>query len=65
MNNITAGQSAIKEHLRNGASTACNRKTSGIANNDFQDFKWVVENYPDTCCKKCLNRFNEKQNRLK
>jgi hypothetical protein len=59
MNNISAGQSAIKEHLSNGAYTACNRKTS-FAKNDFQDFKWLVENYPDNCCKKCLNRFLQK-----
>jgi len=61
---ITAGYSAKKEHLSNGAVTACNRRTSGIGKNDFQDFKWWAEKYPDVCCQKCLNRFNEKQNRL-
>ena len=62
--NITAGQSAKKEHLSNGAVTACNRRTSGIGSNDFQSFKWWVEKHPYACCQKCLNRFNEKQNRL-
>ena len=62
--NITAGQSAKKEHLRNGAATACNRRTSGIGNNEFEDFKWIAEKYPEYCCQKCLNRFNEKMNRL-
>jgi hypothetical protein len=62
--NITAGQSAKKQHLNNGAVTACNRKTSGVSSNDFQYFKWWVEKYPNICCQKCLNRFNEKQNRL-
>ena len=62
--NIAAGQSAKKEHLRNGAVTACNRRTSGIGSNDFQSFKWWAEKYPDACCQKCLSRFNEKQNSL-
>ena len=63
-NNITAGQSAKKEHLRNGAGTACNRRTSGINCHDFADFKWWAIKYPEVCCQKCLNRFNEKMNRL-
>ncbi len=58
--NTTTGQSAKKEHLRNGALTSCNRKTSGIGNNDFQSFKWLANNYPNVCCQKCLNRYNEK-----
>jgi hypothetical protein len=61
--NITAGQSAKKQHLQNGSLTACNRKSSGIGLNDFQGFKWWVEKYPEICCQKCLNRFNEKLNR--
>ena len=63
--NTTKGQSAIKQHLSNGASTSCNRKTSGISTNDFDNFKWWVEKYPEVCCVKCLNRFTEKLNRLK
>jgi hypothetical protein len=62
--NIAAGQSAKKQHLSNGAVTACNRKSSGIGKNDFESFKWFAQKYPDACCQKCLNRFNEKQNRL-
>lgn len=63
-NIITAGQSSKRQHLRNGAGTACNRRTSGIGANDFEDFKWSAEKYPEYCCQKCLNRFNEKMNRL-
>jgi hypothetical protein len=59
--NIAAGESAKKQHLSNGSLTYCNRKTSGIGKNDFQSFKWWAENYPNSCCQKCLNRFNEKQ----
>jgi hypothetical protein len=62
--NLTSGESAKKQHLSNGAVTACNRRTSGIGSNDFQSFKWWVEKYPDVCCQKCFNRFNEKQNRM-
>jgi hypothetical protein len=58
--NITTGQSVKKEHLTNGAKTACNRSTSGIGKNDFNSFKFIAKNYPDICCQKCLNRFNEK-----
>jgi hypothetical protein len=61
--NITAGESAKKQHLRNGALTACNRKTSGIGNNDFEYFKWWAEEHPEICCQKCLNRYNEKINK--
>jgi hypothetical protein len=61
--NITAGQSAVKQHLSNGSMTACNRRTSGIGKNSFDEFKWVAENYPEVCCSKCLNRFNEKINK--
>jgi hypothetical protein len=59
--NITSGQSAQKQHLENGSLTACNRRTSGIGKNDFQSFKWLAEKYPEVCCQKCLNRFNQKQ----
>jgi hypothetical protein len=63
--NITAGQSAKKQHLSNGAVTACNRRTSGIGKNSFEEFKWIVEKNTDVCCQKCLNRFIEKQNQIK
>jgi hypothetical protein len=63
--NITAGQSAKKQHLVNGSLTACNRKSSGIGLNDFQEFNWWVEKHPEVCCQKCLNRFIEKLNRKK
>jgi hypothetical protein len=59
--NITKGQSSKKQHLSNGAVTACNRRTSGINTHDFQSFKWSAEKYPEVCCQKCLNRFNQKQ----
>ena len=65
MNNatiITAGYTAKKEHLSNGALLACKRRSSGIGKNDFSQFKWWAENHPEICCQKCLNRFNEKQN---
>jgi hypothetical protein len=62
--NIASGQSCKKEHLSNGAVTACNRRTSGIGKNSFDSFKWIAENHPNNCCQKCLNRFNEKQNRI-
>jgi hypothetical protein len=60
--NIAAGQSAKKEHLSNGALTACNRRTSGIGKNDLQSFKWWADTHPESCCQKCLNRYNQKQN---
>ncbi len=59
--NIAAGQSSKKQHLSNGASTACNRKLGGIGCNSFEGFKWWAENHPDACCQKCLTRFIEKQ----
>ena len=62
--NIAAGQSSKRQHLRNGAGTACNRRTSGINCHDFEGFKWWAEKYPEDCCQKCLNRFNERMNRL-
>jgi|LakMenE18May11ns_1017448.scaffolds.fasta_scaffold9750551_1 hypothetical protein len=62
--NITSGQSAQKQHLENGALTACNRKSSGINKNSFESFKWWADKYPEVCCTKCLNRFTEKSNRL-
>jgi hypothetical protein len=61
--NIAAGQSSQKQHLSNGAVTACNRKTSGIGSNDLQSFKWWVEKYPNVCCLKCTNTYNQKQNK--
>lgn len=61
--NITPGESSKKQHLSNGATTACNRRTSGIGSNSFKSFKWWAENHPDICCQKCLNRFTEKQNK--
>jgi len=63
--NITKGQSSQKEHLSNGSFTACNRRLSGIATNDFDHFKWCAEKYPESCCQKCFNRFIEKLNRRK
>ena len=62
MNN-TKGESAKKQHLSNGSLTACNIKTSGINKNDFQSFKFWAEKYQNICCIKCLNIFNEKQNK--
>ncbi len=62
--NLASGQSAIKQHLRNGAVTSCNRKTSGISTNEFADFKWWAEKYPNVCCQKCLSRFVEKSKNL-
>jgi hypothetical protein len=61
--NITSGQSAKKQHLSNGSLTACNRRTS-FSQHDFESFKWTAENWSSHCCQKCLNSFNEKQNRL-
>jgi hypothetical protein len=57
---ITAGGSMQKQHLRNGSRTACNRRTSGIGNNDKNEFKFWAEKYPEECCKKCLIRYNQK-----
>jgi hypothetical protein len=57
--NITKGQSSQKQHLKNGSNTCCNRKSSGINNNDMQDFKFWAEKYPEICCTQCLNRYNE------
>jgi hypothetical protein len=62
--NIAAGESAKKQHLSNGSLTYCNRTISGFGKNDFESFKWWAEKHPDACCQKCLNRFNEKLNRL-
>jgi hypothetical protein len=64
MNN-TKGQSTQKQHLFNGSKTACNRTTTGINTNEFADFIWWAEKYPEICCKKCLNRYTEKYNRQK
>lgn len=58
-NNIVAGQSAVKQHLRNGAYTACNRKFS-LNTNDFESFKYWAEKHSEICCSKCLNRFIQK-----
>ena len=63
--NITKGQSTQKQHLSNGSRTVCNRKTTGINTNEFKDYKWWAEKYTENCCKKCLSRFIEKNNRLK
>jgi len=60
--NSTSGQSAKKQHLSIGSRTACNRRTS--MPNGFEYFKWWVEKHPDACCQKCLNKFNEKINKL-
>jgi hypothetical protein len=60
-NNIASGQSSVKQHLSNGASTACNRKMS-THKNEFVEFKYWAEKYPEICCAKCLNRFVEKSN---
>jgi hypothetical protein len=62
--NITSGQSAKKEHLSNGAVTACNKRTSGPGKNDFDSFKWMAEKYPEDCCKVCLDRFNERTKKI-
>jgi hypothetical protein len=59
--NITAGQSAQKQHLSNGAKTMCNRRTSGIGANDFNSFRWWVDNHKEICCQKCLNRYLDKK----
>lgn len=66
MANLTFFSSAKKEHLRyRGANTECNRKTSGIGANNIEGFTWWAEKYPESCCQKCLNRFNEIKNRIK
>ena len=61
---ISKGQSVVKEHLRNGSITSCNRRTSGIGNNEFKDFKWYATKYPESCCKVCLTKYNERLERL-
>jgi hypothetical protein len=61
---ISKGQSVAKEHLRNGSITSCNRRTSGIGNNEFNDFKWYATKYPESCCKICLTKYNERLERL-
>ena len=58
---ITKGYTAKKEHLTNGSRTACNIVTSGIGKNELEHFKWLAEEYPEICCQKCLNRFNERK----
>lgn len=63
--NTTKGQSTQKQHLRNGSRTACNRITTGININDFESYKWWAEKYPKNCCKICLDRYTEKNNRQK
>lgn len=60
---IAKGSSAKKEHLINGASTACSLRLGGHGCNSIEQFKWVAENHPEVCCSKCLNRFNEKINK--
>ena len=60
--NIATGQSAKKQHLFNGSRTACNRRMTGMS---FEYYKFWAEKYPEECCQKCLNRYNEKSNRIK
>jgi len=62
--NINYGQSAKKQHLFNGSRTFCNRRTSGINVHEFESFKSWVEEVPDMCCKKCMNRVVEKSNQI-
>ncbi len=62
--NITKGQSVSKEHLQNGSMTACNRRTSGAGKNEFESFKFFVDKYPESCCKVCLTKYNERLERL-
>lgn len=60
MTNLTSFSSAKKEHLRYiGANTECNKKTSGINVNNLEQFAWLVERYPQNCCKKCLQKYIE------
>jgi hypothetical protein len=61
---ITKGTYAKKEHLFNGAKTACNIRISGGACS-MAEFQYWVDNAPDLCCQKCLNRFIERQSRIK
>jgi len=61
--NLATGESAKKQHLSLGSRTECNRRTS--MPNGLESFKWYAEKYPEHCCQKCLNRFNEKINKLK
>jgi hypothetical protein len=63
--NTTSGESSAKQHLTNGSKTACNRKSSGHNKNEFESFKWWMDNAPHLCCQKCSNRFIEKLNNLK
>jgi hypothetical protein len=62
--NITKGQSVAKEHLQNGSMTACNRRTSGVGKNEFESFKFFANKYPESCCKVCLTKYNERLERL-
>ena len=57
--NIAKGQSSKKQHLVKDARTECNLKLSGHAEG-MDGFAWWAEKYPETCCKKCLNRFKER-----
>ena len=54
--NLVSGNSAKKEHWSSGAKTACNRKMS-IGKNDTESFRWVLTNYPEMCCHKCVSEF--------
>jgi hypothetical protein len=64
--NLSRFSSAKKEHLRvSGASTECNRRTSGIGANNMEGFKFFAEKYPEACCSKCLAAYNRRLERKK
>ena len=64
--NLTKFSSAKKEHLIiSGASTECNRRTSGIGTSSPENFKFYAEKYPESCCSKCLNAYNRYLDRKK
>ena len=47
------GDHAVKEHLSNGSKTRCKR--NAIHKNDYKEFAFIAEKYPEICCQICLN----------
>jgi hypothetical protein len=59
-----AGYSAKKEHWQvykiHGVNTSCKKRLSYSGNSNEQ-FKFLMEKYPEDCCKKCSEKFTEYQ----
>jgi hypothetical protein len=57
-----AGYSAKKEHWqfvkRHGVNTSC-RKRLSYSGNGNKEFYSLLKNYPELCCKTCVDNFRQ------